>query len=169
MTRSTIESDAIMADHHPRVERDVRAVRRAHARQDGAVAVEFALIFPILIVLVLGIIEFGFGYHAWDSTQNAAREGARLAAVDPDLGAIEARVRGTTNSLDQSRLHVTVTCSPGGSSFGSCGDPSGWPEGLIVRVEVDYDYRFITPLPGLIGVGREKTMTSTAEARFEGQ
>jgi len=41
----------------------------------GAIAVEFAIIVPVLILLVLGIIEFGFGYHAWDATQNAAREG----------------------------------------------------------------------------------------------
>jgi len=47
---------------------------RAGARdQRGAVAVEFALIFPILVLLVLGIIEFGAGFHAWDATQNAAR------------------------------------------------------------------------------------------------
>jgi len=83
----------------------------------GAIAVEFAIIVPVLILLVLGIIEFGFGYHAWDATQNAAREGARLGAVSPDVAEIEARVRETTSFLNQSQLQVTIECaSPAGPS-----------------------------------------------------
>lgn len=143
-------------------------LRRAHDER-GAVVVEFALIFPILILLVLGILEFGLGYHAWDATQNAAREGARLGAVSPDVGEIEARVRGTTSFLDQSGLDVTIQCGVTGGTFSACPAASGWDEGDIVRVTVDYSYDFVTPLPNLVALGSQMDMRSVAEARFEGQ
>jgi len=131
----------------------------------GAVAVEFALIFPVLLLLVLGILEFGLGYHAWDVTQNAAREGARMGAVTPDVGAIRARVLGTSDVLDEDKLSVTVQCQPvGGGSFGGC----AWTEGDIVRVTVVYTYDYITPLPGWVALGDTMVLRSVAEARFEG-
>ncbi|HEY7659831.1 MAG TPA: TadE/TadG family type IV pilus assembly protein [Actinomycetota bacterium] len=137
--------------------------------QHGAVAVEFALILPLLLMLVLGIIEFGFGYHAWDSTQNGAREGARLAAVEPNIVLIEDRVRGSSGFLDQANLSVTITCRKfDGASFGTCAPGQDWDEGDIVRVQVDYAYDYITPLPGFVGLGPDMAMTSVSEARFEG-
>ena len=143
-------------------------VRRVHD-QRGAVAVEFAIIVPVLILLVLGIIEFGFGYHAWDATQNAAREGARLGAVSPDVVEIEARVRGTTSFLNQSQLQVTIECGITGGTFVNCStNPSDWDEGDIVRVTVEYSYPFMTPLPNFVGFGTQMDMQSISEARFEG-
>jgi Flp pilus assembly protein TadG len=140
--------------------------------QRGAIAVEFALIMPLLVMLVLGIIEFGFGYHAWDATQNAAREGARLGAVSDDVDAvdgIEARVRGAASFLDQTQLVVTVKCGPPPAGpFGTCPASGTWAQGSIVQVTVDYSYGFITPLPNLVGLGSDMTMRSVAEARFEG-
>jgi Flp pilus assembly protein TadG len=147
-----------------------RASRLRRVRdQRGAIAVEFALIVPILLLLVLGIVEFGFGYHAWDATQNAAREGARLGAVSPDVAEIEARVRGTTSFLDQSLLTVNIDCGITGGSFVACSaDPSDWDEGDIVRVTVRYTYNYITPLPAFTGLGTQMSMSSISEARFEG-
>jgi Flp pilus assembly protein TadG len=137
--------------------------------QRGAVAVEFAIIVPVLLLLVLGILEFGFGYHAWDATQNAAREGARLGAVSPDVAEIEARVRGTTSFLDQTKLTVTVECGLTGGTFAACSsNPNDWDEGDIVRVTVEYTYDFLTPLPAFTGMGSQMHMSSVSEARFEG-
>lgn len=50
-------------------------------REDGAVAVEFALILPLLILLVVGAIEYGRVFSQYQVFQGAAREGARCAAV----------------------------------------------------------------------------------------
>ena len=47
----------------------------------GQSLVEFALVLPIFLVLVLGIIDFGLGLKSWITITNAAREGARYAAV----------------------------------------------------------------------------------------
>lgn len=51
-------------------------------REEGAALVEFALIAPLLILLVLGIVEFGWLFGQYNDVRHGAREGARLAAVD---------------------------------------------------------------------------------------
>lgn len=56
--------------------------------EKGASAVEFALIFPILVILVFGIFQFAIAFNNYITITHAAREGARRAAVDlfnPDL------------------------------------------------------------------------------------
>jgi Flp pilus assembly protein TadG len=54
--------------------------RRARSER-GAVAVEFAIIFPVLMLILFGVIQFGKVYSQWQVFQGAAREGARCAAV----------------------------------------------------------------------------------------
>jgi Flp pilus assembly pilin Flp len=56
----------------------------AHRDQDGAAAVEFALLLPLLVLLLFGIIEFGFAFSTRIQATNAAREAARLAVVGVD-------------------------------------------------------------------------------------
>ena len=54
----------------------------------GASAVEFAIILPILVILIFGIFEFAIAFNNYITITHAAREGARRAAVDllnPDL------------------------------------------------------------------------------------
>jgi Flp pilus assembly pilin Flp len=52
--------------------------------QEGAAAVEFALLLPLLVLLLFGIIEFGLAFNARIQATNAAREGARMAVVGID-------------------------------------------------------------------------------------
>ena len=56
---------------------------RIHGER-GAAAVEFAIVATLFFMLVFGIIDFGFAFHSWNNAANAAREGARKAAVDSD-------------------------------------------------------------------------------------
>ena len=161
-----------MDRNHPKFSFPLGRKARGNTLRDerGTVAVEFALIVPILILLVLGILEFGFGYHAWDVTQNAAREGARTGAVT-QVGESEivARVMGASQLLDQDQVQVTVTCAPpGGTVFGACGSVDSWLEGKIIRVTVVYTYDYMTPLPGWVAMGDSMVLRSVAEARFEG-
>jgi Flp pilus assembly protein TadG len=58
-----------------------RRQRRRAIRQEGAAAVEFALILPLFIVLLLGLIDFGHLFYVVNTMTNAAREGARRGAV----------------------------------------------------------------------------------------
>lgn len=59
---------------HPQIQRRMRA-------DGGAVAVEFALLLPVLLMIVVGTIEFGRVYSQFQVFNGAAREGARCAAV----------------------------------------------------------------------------------------
>lgn len=136
--------------------------------QHGSAVIEFAIVAPMLLVLVFLIVDLGFGFHAWDAAHNAAREGARVGALDPDVAVIEARVRGASDFLDQRALEVTIQCAPEGSSaFGACGAGPSWGEGDVVRVTVVYDHAFVTPLPRLVGLGESLSVQGISEARFE--
>ena len=75
-----------------------------HHSDRGSAAVEFALVLPLLVMLLFGIIQFGFVYNAYITVTHAAREGARMAAV----GAFDtAAVKADTVPLDQSKVNVT--------------------------------------------------------------
>lgn len=138
-------------------------------RQDGAAAVEFAIVATLFFVLVFGVIDFGFGLWSWNSTANAAREGARKAAVDANVGDITQRVRDAAESLDPAKLTVNVLCSRSGSAFAACPAGSSWLEGDIVRVVVDYQYDLITPVGAFVpGLGPTLSLHSQSESRFEG-
>lgn len=80
----------------------------------GAAAVEFALILPLLTVLLFGIIEFGRAYNAQVTLTHAVREGARALAIgdeDPELV-----TRAAAPALDAAELVITVSeCDPGDS------------------------------------------------------
>jgi Flp pilus assembly pilin Flp len=53
-------------------------------REDGAAAVEFALLLPLLVLLLFGFIQFGTAFNARIQATNAARDAARLAVVGID-------------------------------------------------------------------------------------
>ncbi len=97
----------------------------------GAALVEFALILPLLILLVFGVIEFGRGYHTKTTLTHAAREGVRVAALES--GDPASTVRAAAPNLDPGRIGVTVT-------------PSPCVPGQPVTVTVTYDHDYNIPL-----------------------
>lgn len=104
--------------------------------QRGQALVEFALILPLLLLLVFGIIQFGFIFHAYLTVNEAAREGARLAAVKAyaEDSAIKAKVQERTPSLT-----LTIDITPAGTR----------PIGSTVSVTVSADIQaFKMPLVG---------------------
>jgi len=88
--------------------------------EKGASAVEFALILPILIILVFGIVQFGIAYNNYIALTHAAREGARLAAVGKyeELGVdeFEERVRESAPTV---QIETITVENPDGISIGS--------------------------------------------------
>ena len=82
----------------------------------GAAALEFAIVVPILLTLVFGMIEFGFVFQAQLALTHAAREGARLASVNKyDSGAVASRAYPLTSSgglsVSESDLGTAVKVS----------------------------------------------------------
>lgn len=82
--------------------------------EDGAAAVEMAVVFSVLIMIVFGIIEFGRAYHAQVTLTHATREGVRTLAVSGDpQAAIDATYAAAT-TLQTAELAVDAsTCDPG--------------------------------------------------------
>jgi Flp pilus assembly protein TadG len=131
--------------------------RRDGGDERGAAMVEFALVLPLLLVLVFGIVDFGRAFQSWITLTNAAREGARLGATGAKASDICARVT-TTAAL------AGVSCSV---------DNAQGTTGTSVKVTAGYTLKFITPvgpLLGLLGGSGFKTtynLTSTADMRLE--
>ena len=145
-------------------------LRRDRARDEkGAAAVEFAIVASLFFMLVFGIIDFGFAFHSWNNAANAAREGARKAAVDSNVTDITQRVRDAAVTLDPSKLTIQVLCSRNNAAFAACPAGSTWLQGDIVRVVVDYSYSMITPVGSFVpGLGPTLNLHSQSESRFEG-
>jgi Flp pilus assembly protein TadG len=70
--------------------------RRAPAGDSGASAVEFALVVPVLVLLVFGIINFGFLFSQQSSLNNGVREGARRAVVNDPYNGVSASANPRT-------------------------------------------------------------------------
>jgi len=89
------------------------------SRDRGAAAVEFALVLPILLLLVIGIIEFGRAYHVQTTLSNAARDGVRVMALQDSATAARTRVVKSAPTLDLTtdmiKVEPTTPCSGSGS------------------------------------------------------
>lgn len=94
-------------------------------RQRGAAAVEFALIVPLLLSLVLGVVDFGIAFGQNISIQGAAREAARQGVTQGDVITSAKQARG---SLDNTKLQVKftvdTTAGPPASWLSVCATPS---------------------------------------------
>ncbi|GHH71864.1 TadE/TadG family type IV pilus assembly protein [Promicromonospora soli] len=90
----------------------LRLTRRHHER--GAAAVEFALVLPILLLLVMGIVECGRAYHIQTALSGAAREGVRVMALQDDVAEARATAKAASPqlALTDGQIGVTpTTCS----------------------------------------------------------
>lgn len=98
--------------------------------------VEFALVLPLFLVLILATIDFGWGLRAYITATNSAREGARIGAVGESSTNIKNKAVSTSSGL-LTTSNVTVAGAQGAS-------------GAAVTVSVNYNYNYITPLGGIL-------------------
>ena len=124
--------------------------------EHGAGAVEFALIVPLLLVLVLGIAEFGHAFQVQGTLSAAAREGARVMALQNDPAAARTAVRDATPTLDPAVTNAQITVTPA-----ACPATSTTP--ATVRVTIAYPMPFLTGFFGA-GIG----LTGTGVMRCNG-
>jgi Flp pilus assembly protein TadG len=105
--------------------------RRTQIRSEqGQTMAEFAIVLPVLVVLLFAVIQFGILFNNYVTLTDAVRAGARTAAVsrndaDP-AGATTTAVRASAADLNQSNLAVSVN--------------SGWTAGTDVTVTATYPY-----------------------------
>lgn len=135
-------------------------------KDDRAQAItEFVLVLPIFVLLLFSMLELGRIFNAWISVTAAAREGARLAAVQSNAdfcnSAVTDRVRNATAFSDSE--NVTVRC--GAPSGGDCSGPVTPGQPLCVRAS--YPVTIITPIVGRFFDETPVTISSRATMRRE--
>lgn len=130
---------------------------------DGAAAVEFALILPMLLVLLCGLVDFGLAFTSKSTLTHATREGVRVLALTRDPARVEPIVRSAAVGLIDKDAALTVD------------PPASCERGKEATVTAHYVYDYITPLsellellPGNSDLGGSVKLTATGVMRCGG-
>jgi len=102
----------------------------------GIVSLELALVAPVLMLLVLGVLQFGLWYHAQQVAQGAALEGARVAAAEDGTAAA-----GRARAIEILREGLGSVATEEAASASVRPD--------VARVRVNARLRGLLPIPGL--------------------
>ena len=128
-------------------------------RENGAAAVELAVVLPVLILILLGIIQFGFILNGQITLTHAAREGARLAVINGDNDqAVKQRVKDSSVAL-LLKLNEVVIDRPSNTDNENDRD---W-----IKVTVSGSVSLIVPLPDKILEGGSIKLSSESIMRAE--
>lgn len=127
-----------------------RAIR---SRQRGTTTVELAIVAPLLIFLLFGIIEFGLMVKDLVGINQAAREGARTAAVGATPATITTRIAGSAPTIDTSQLTTLYeyrSYDEDSSTWGNwtvLGTSDGQnnaSDGDQIRISLEYPHQLVT-------------------------
>jgi hypothetical protein len=146
--------------------RFLAAARRRGAAQSGQALVELALVLPILLVLVFGIVEFGLALNAQSNQTQVASQVARYAAVNQDpgkeQGPEESSGTETLQAWGRSHAEQGVGSNPTASVCIS------FPEGAAIGKPVKVEFKTKkTWLPILNLKATSTTITGSAVTRLE--
>lgn len=126
-------------------------------KEEGQAVVELALTLPILIMILCGIIDFGWIFTNQNIIDNASREGARYAIVhSTDVAVIKTYTKSVTPDNIRNSLTVTVTFS----------NPSAPRQG-DVTVDVDGGVTALTPIAGVFTQGAIINLDSSCTMKVE--
>lgn len=146
-------------------------VKRGLKGEHGGVAVEFAILVPVFLLLLFGIIDFGHAYYMKQSVSNASREGARYGtryttdtsgnhllpnAISPT---ISSWVTSKYSSLLPSDANLTVTPGGAGYTSGTPGDDLS-----VTAIATKHWWVVGSLIPGL---GTTKTISVTTWMKVE--
>ena len=138
-------------------------IARLRKSEDGAELIEMAIVLPLLLLLIMGMVDFGFLFQRYVVLTNAAAEGARVASLPGYTAAdVTARVAayatngGVPGTVNTATAAVALPGANGGS----------WP-GTQVTVTHVYTYQYVGPIAALFGggIGGNVTITSRATVR----
>lgn len=101
----------------------------------GQSLVETAIIIPVVLLLVLGIIDFGLIFNNYILITNASREGARKASIGGTDSEVIQVIQNMTTSINLSDMTINITPSYSTRSHGA-----------QVKVKITYRARLITPI-----------------------
>jgi Flp pilus assembly protein TadG len=140
-------------------------LRRLARAEQGAELIEMAIVTPLLLLLVMGIVDFGFLFQRYVVLTNAAVEGARVATL-PGYTAADAQARvqayvadgGVPGVVNAVTTPVTLPGAGGGT----------WP-GMQMTVTHVYTLQYIAPIAALVGGTSAANVTLTARATMRSQ
>ena len=124
-------------------------------RSKGQSLVEFALVMPLLMLILVGIIEFGFMFSGYLTLTNASREAARVISLGGTYVEAEARIEGVAGLLDTDEITLITSV-----------DVSTLERGDSITVTLKYPYHFLTPFLTPL-FGGELELESSATLRVE--
>jgi hypothetical protein len=121
---------------------EVRVQARRPARDSGAAAVEFALVMPLLFLLIIGIIQYGYGFFQLQAAQSTIREAARSAALGID------------------------TCDDWAAVVRDAAEGNGMAAGAVQSIRLDFDNDIGTDVPPERGDSLTATLTYAPSLDF---
>lgn len=128
---------------------------RSRRRGRGQALVEFALVLPVFLLIIFGVVDFGRAVYGFNTIGNAARAGGRVAIVSQTPATIQNAAIGEAIGLGTQPADVVI-------SYG-CAAP--YSIGCIASVKVNYTFRPITPIIGQIW--SSIAMSSTTQLPIE--
>lgn len=111
----------------------MRSGRRIASSDRGAAAVEFAIVLPLLLLIVFGVIDFGRMLYSQVTLTQAAREGSRLLALATDPVEVRSRTQDAATGLSDVDVFPVTECP-------------GEPDAVVL---VTYRFEFVTPVGGI--------------------
>jgi Flp pilus assembly protein TadG len=126
------------------------------SQRQGIAAVEFAVVLPVIVLIVFGVLELGCMIHVQGALQNASREGARHAITR------RATAASVAEACQQSLSLTTVK----GAVISVTPDPTQAESGSMIRVRISADYLRNSWLPGN-GLFRGASLSSEVVMRKE--
>ena len=142
------------------------------ANERGAALLETAIALPLVLLVSVGIFEFGRAFQTWQVVTNAAREGARIAVMpNPVSGAVESRVHAylAQGQLPEAAAAVVNVDRAAVINIGGANASAS-----IVTVQYPFNFIVLNPVARLVvnnsTLGEAPlTITTTAEMRNEAQ
>jgi len=126
--------------------------------EHGVAAVEFALLLPIILLILVGTIEFGLMMFTQEVLTNASREGARAGIIQVIPKPTDADIKDVVVNYAQ---NARVALTPADVAVAGAGGV--FPNPLTVTVT--YNYNFL--VPGLFGLGPTLQLTAQTVMRHE--
>jgi Flp pilus assembly protein TadG len=117
------------------------------ASERGAVAVEFAILVPILVMILLGIMEFGRAYNVQTTITNAAREGVRAMAINNNQSSARTAAKNAATQLSPALSDGNITFGAADCTIGS-----------QMTVTVSYNLSTMTGIAGPFAMTGKGTM-----------
>jgi len=132
-------------------------MKTAAKRTRGQSLVEFALVIPMLLLLMVGIMEFSRAWMAKNILTGAAREAARIAVVPPPGGSVEeGYTRGYAVLSSAGLSGATIDIDPGSGAYGT----------VIATASYSFPVSVVGFIPGLAGATIPLSSTTTMRREY---